>query len=264
MVALAAGKRDTAAGRFTGLLTAIVTPFRDGELDEAAFAALAERQIAAGVQGLVVATGAAGEAATLRPEEVERLIRLSVQVAGRRILIVADVSSNATVATIVRLRQAQDLGADAALVTAPWCNRPSQEGIHRHYEAVADAAALPILVGNEPVRCRVDIAVDTLRRLAALPGIVGLVDFSGDPTRIGAVMDACPDWALLCGDDPSSLGHRVYGGHGAVSLTWARTAAGASTPTELTPTRTPRRSATSSSFWPSRSCRPPSRSPSVR
>lgn len=215
-VTLAAATREAAA--FTGLFTALVTPFRDGELDLAAFAALAERQIAAGVQGLVVATGAAGEAATLRFDEVERLIRLGVQIAAGRVPIIADVSANATAATIARIRQARDLGADAALVTAPWYNRPSQEGIFRHYEAVAEAAGVPILVGNEPARTRVDITADTVRRLTALPGIVGLADASGDLARIDAVAEACPDWTLLSADDRTSLGYRAYGGHGAVSL----------------------------------------------
>lgn len=212
-------QEERAVTRFTGLFTALVTPFRDGGLDESAFTELAERQIAAGVQGLVVASGVAGEAATLRPDETQRLIELCVRAAAGRVLVIAGAASNATAATVELVRQAQDLGADAALVTAPWYNRPSQEGIFRHYQALTEAVAFPILVGNVPSRTAIDISLETLQRLARMPGIVGLEDGAGDITRISAMRQDCRGWAVLSSHDPSGLGHLAYGGHGLISLT---------------------------------------------
>lgn len=214
-----AGAQGEACARFTGCFTSLVTPFRDGELDELAVAALAERQIAAGIAGLVVASGAAGEEPTLRPDERRRLIARCIDVSAGRVPVIAGASSNSTATAVALIREAQGLGADGVHVTAPWYNRPSQEGVFRHYLAASEAATIPLVVGNSPGRTRLDISVETLRRLGQVPGIVGLEDASGDVTRLNAIAEACPAWVLLSGHDPSSLGHLAYGGHGAISLT---------------------------------------------
>lgn len=205
--------------RLSGVLTALVTPFRDGGLDEPAFATLVERQISAGAHGLVVASGVAGEAVTLRGDDARRLIALCVKLADGQVPVIAGGSSNSTAAAVTLVRQAKDLGADAALVTTPWYNRPSQEGVVRHYQAIADSVSFPILVDSSPSRTMTDLPIATLHRLAALPTLVGIVDASADMTRVTATRRACPGWVSLSGDDPSWLGHMALGGHGCLSLT---------------------------------------------
>lgn len=204
--------------RLGGILTALVTPFRDGGLDEAAFVSLVERQISAGANGLVVASGVAGEAPTLRRDEARRLIELCVMIAGGQVPVVAGASSNATAAAVALVRQAQDLGAAAALVTTPWYNRPSQEGAFRHFQAIAEAMDFPVLVDNSPARTMTDLSIATLQRLSALPNLIGVVDGSGDATRVTATRRACPDWVVLSGHDPSGLAHLAQGGQGCISL----------------------------------------------
>lgn len=202
-----------------GVLTALVTPFRDDALDEAALASLVERQIAAGIAGLVVASGVAGEAPTLTFDEVRRVIELCVVTAHGRIPVIAGASSNSTTAAKALVRQARDLGADAAMVTAPWYNRPGQEGAFRHYQAIAEAVDFPVLVDNAGARTMNDLSSATLRRLSALPSIIGIVDSSGDPARTDSTLRDCPDWTVLSGHDPDALGQIAQGVHGCVSLT---------------------------------------------
>jgi 4-hydroxy-tetrahydrodipicolinate synthase len=203
----------------TGVFTDLITPFREDRIDEPAFIALVERQIAAGVRGLVVASGAAGEAPTLCPEEASRLIDLCVKTAAGRAVVVAGAASNSTTATIALVRQAQDLGADGALVVAPWYCRPSQEGAFRHYEAIVEAVGFPMLIGDCPSRTSLTFSVATLERMATLPSLVGIVDATGDAARISMLRRSCPDWVMLSGLDPSMLGCLANGGHGCVSLT---------------------------------------------
>jgi 4-hydroxy-tetrahydrodipicolinate synthase len=202
-----------------GVFTALVTPFRDGAVDEAAMTRLVERQIAAGVHGLVP-VGTTGESATLSHDEQSRVIALTVEVAAGRVPVIAGAGSYSTADAIELARRARQAGADAALVVTPYYNRPSQEGLFLHFQAVAAAAGLPILIYNVPSRTSVDIANATLERLAKLPGIAGVKDATGDMGRASLQRRAIgPSWVMLSGDDPSALGYMANGGHGCISVT---------------------------------------------
>jgi 4-hydroxy-tetrahydrodipicolinate synthase len=204
---------------FAGVFTALVTPFRNGAVDEAAFVALAERQVAAGVHGLVP-VGTTGETATLSHNEHRRVISLSVEIAAGRVPVIAGAGSNSTAEAIELVGHAMAAGADAALVVTPYYNRPSQEGLFQHYSAIASAVDLPLIVYNVPSRTSVDIANDTLERLSALPNIIGVKDATGDMGRASLQRRAIgPDWIMLSGDDPSALGYMAHGGHGCISVT---------------------------------------------
>jgi 4-hydroxy-tetrahydrodipicolinate synthase len=202
-----------------GIFPALITPFRDGQVDEGAFAALVERQIAGGVHGLVP-VGTTGETSTLSHEEHRRVVELCVQVTARRVPVIAGAGSNSTAEAIEFARHAKAVGADATLVVTPYYNRPSQEGLYRHYAAINDAVALPMLVYNVPGRTSVDISNDTLERLSKLPHVAGIKDATADMTRCSLQRLTCgQDWVMLSGDDPSALGYIAHGGHGCISVT---------------------------------------------
>ena len=204
---------------FRGVFTALVTPFSEGRLDERASAALVERQIAAGVHGLVP-VGTTGETATLTHEEHARVVSLCVEVAAGRVPVIAGAGSNSTAEAIQLVRHARSAGADAALVVTPYYNRPSQEGLYRHYEALSGEGSAPVLVYNVPGRTSVDISNDTLAQLSKLPHILGVKDATGDLGRATLQRLACgDDWTLLSGDDASGLGYMAHGGHGCISVT---------------------------------------------
>ena len=203
---------------FRGVLPALVTPFRDEEVDEAAFVALVERQIAGGVHGLVP-VGTTGETATLSHDEHRRVVELCVATAKGRVPVVAGAGSNSTKEAIELVRHAKTIGADAALVVTPYYNRPSQEGLYAHYAAINEAVQLPVLVYNVPARTSVDISDATLARLSKLPNIVGIKDATGDMTRATIQRITCGDgWTMLSGDDPTALGYMAHGGHGCISV----------------------------------------------
>jgi len=204
---------------FRGVLPALVTPFRDGQVDTEAFVRLVERQIAGGVHGLVP-VGTTGESATLSHDEHRQVVELCVKTAAGRVPVVAGAGSNSTQEAIELVRHAKTVGADAALVVTPYYNRPSQEGLYAHYRAINDAVQLPILVYNVPGRTSVDISNDILARLAKLPNIVGIKDATGDLGRASFQRLMCgEDWVMLSGDDPSALGYMAHGGHGCISVT---------------------------------------------
>jgi 4-hydroxy-tetrahydrodipicolinate synthase len=204
---------------FRGVLPALVTPFRDGEVDETAFVALVERQIAGGVHGLVP-VGTTGETATLSHEEHRRVVELCVRTARGRVPVVAGAGSNSTAEAIELVRHAKTVGADAALVVTPYYNRPSQEGLYAHFKAINDAVQLPVLVYNVPARTSVDISNETLARLAKLPNIVGVKDATGDLVRASLQRLECgEDWVMLSGNDDMALGYLAHGGHGCISVT---------------------------------------------
>jgi 4-hydroxy-tetrahydrodipicolinate synthase len=204
---------------FKGVFTALVTPFRDGAVDEDAFVRLVERQIAGGVHGLVP-VGTTGETSTLSHDEHRRVVELCVTTAAGRLPVVAGCGSNSTAEAIELAHHAKTVGADAGLVVTPYYNRPSQEGLYAHYRAINDAVQLPILVYNVPGRTSVDIANETLARLAKLPNIVGIKDATGDLTRASFQRLQCgEDWVMLSGDDPTALGYMAHGGHGCISVT---------------------------------------------
>jgi 4-hydroxy-tetrahydrodipicolinate synthase len=204
---------------FRGVFTALVTPFRGGQLDEATFVQLVERQIAGGVHGLVP-VGTTGETSTLSHAEHRRVVELCVATAAGRVPVIAGAGSNSTAEAIELARHAKEVGANAALVVTPYYNRPSQEGLYRHYSAINDAVDLPVLVYNVPSRTSVDISNETLIRLAKLPNIVGVKDATSDLGRASLQRLTCGEgWVMLSGDDVSALGYLAHGGAGCISVT---------------------------------------------
>jgi len=206
-----------------GAFTALVTPFTaDGALDEAAFGRLLDAQLAGGIAGLVPC-GTTGESPTLSAEERERLIGLSVAAArdagDPRPTVLAGTGTNDTAATIAATRRAAELGADAALVVAPYYNRPNQAMLAAHYTAVADEGGLPIVVYNVPSRTATNVEAATLLELAAHPRIVGVKEASGNLDQIALICRDRPDgFAVLAGDDAWTLPVLALGGDGVVSV----------------------------------------------
>lgn len=204
---------------FKGSIPALVTPFRDGCVDEDSFAAFVEWQIAEGSHGLVPC-GTTGESATLTRKEHHRVVALCVEVARGRVPVIAGCGSNDTATAIEHLDHAARVGADAALVVTPYYNRPSQEGLYQHYKALSEAAKLPIILYNVPARTSVDLSVETMARLAKLPNIAGVKDASGNVARVSAQRLACgPDFQQISGNDDMALGFMAHGGIGCISVT---------------------------------------------
>jgi 4-hydroxy-tetrahydrodipicolinate synthase len=202
-----------------GSIPALITPFRDGIVDESAFAALIERQIAAGSHALVPC-GTTGESATLTAQEHERVVSLCVEITARRVPVIAGAGSNATAHAIALAKHAKRAGADAVLVVAPYYNRPNQEGIAAHFLAIANAVDMPIIVYNVPSRTIVDIAPETLGKIATHPNVAGIKDATGDMSRMArhrALIGG--KFAFLSGDDPSAVGFAAHGGVGCISVT---------------------------------------------
>lgn len=213
-----------ASTQLRGVVTALVTPFRgDGELDEHAFTTLVRRQADAGVSG-VAPVGTTGESPTLTDAERDRLIELSVEVVrasttGPRPTVVAGTGTNDTRATIEATRRAARLGADVALVVAPYYNRPNQPMLEAHYLAVAEEGGLPLLVYNVPTRTASNVAADTLLRLAEHPRIIGVKEASGDLDQVAVILrDRPTGFAVLSGDDAWTLPMLALGGDGVVSV----------------------------------------------
>ena len=204
---------------FKGVFPALVTPFRDGAVDEDAFVRLVERQITGGVHGLVP-VGTTGESATLSHDEHRRVVELCIRTAAGRVPVIAGAGSNSTAEAIELVRHAKTVGADAALVVTPYYNRPSQEGLYAHYAAINEAVQLPVLIYNVPGRTSVDISNDTLARLSKLPNIVGIKDATGDLGRASLQRLTCGEgWTMLSGNDDEALGYLAHGGHGCISVT---------------------------------------------
>jgi 4-hydroxy-tetrahydrodipicolinate synthase len=204
---------------FRGTFTALVTPFRDGEIDVSAFEQLIEAQIGAGITG-IVAIGTTGESPTLSHQEREQVIRLAVARANKRCLVLAGTGSNATQHAIADTKLAEKLGADAALLVAPYYNKPSQEGLFRHFKAIADATSLPIMLYNIPGRCGVDIIPETVAHLAnECRNIVCIKEASGSVERVGELRRRLPDaFTILSGDDSLTLPFMAIGAVGVVSV----------------------------------------------
>ena len=204
---------------FEGIFTALVTPFRGGAVDEPALRELVERQVAAGVDG-VVPCGSTGESATLTPAEHGRVIERVVAAARGRVQVVAGTGSNNTREAIELTRHAKQAGADGALLISPYYNKPTQDGIVAHYAAVAREAAFPLLVYNIPGRTASNIAPATMVRLADLEHVVGVKEASGDLVQISQVIARCPDeFCVLSGDDALTLPMLAIGARGAISTT---------------------------------------------
>ena len=204
---------------FEGVLTALVTPFRDGDLDEDALRDLIERQIEAGVDGLVPC-GSTGESATLSHKEHEVVVEIAVQAARGRVPVVAGTGSNDTAAAIEFTRHAKRAGADGALLISPYYNKPTQQGIVEHYAAVACAAQLPLLVYNIPGRTGSNILPATMARLADIEHVVGVKEASGNLGQISELIARCPDdFDVLSGDDALTLAMLAVGAGGVISTT---------------------------------------------
>lgn len=207
------------ARRFSGVFTALVTPFRDGAVDFPAFDKLIERQIAAGIAGLVP-VGTTGEAATLSDEEAVDLIARTVALAKGRAMIVAGAGANDTRKAVDKARKAEKAGADALLVVTPYYNKPSQAGLIAHYAAVAQATALPIMLYSVPGRCGVEIAPETCAALMARhANIVAIKEAGGDPARVTSLRRGCGDKLIIhSGDDALTLPFLSLGACGVTSV----------------------------------------------
>jgi 4-hydroxy-tetrahydrodipicolinate synthase len=204
---------------FRGTFTALVTPFRNGDVDLAALEKLIEAQIAAGITG-VVAVGTTGESPTLTHDEKEEVIRRTVRIANGRCKVLAGTGSYSTREAIAATKSAEDTGVDGALLVAPYYNKPSQEGLFRHFKAIAEATSLPITLYNIPGRCAVDIGADTVVRLVeSCRNIVSIKEASGSVERVGELRRRLPDeCTILSGDDSLTLPFMAVGAAGVVSV----------------------------------------------
>jgi len=210
---------STVRDRIRGSIPALITPMKDGAVDEAAFRKLVNWQIEQGSHGLVPC-GTTGESPTLSHEEHMRVIEICVEEARGRVPVIAGAGSNATAEAISLTRHAKRVGADAVLSVTGYYNKPSQEGLYRHYAAIADAVDIPILVYNIPGRAIVEISVETMGRLAELKNIIGVKDATANLARPLRERIACGhDWRMLSGEDSTTLGYMAQGGHGCISVT---------------------------------------------
>jgi len=204
---------------FSGSFTALITPFRDGEVDEKAFQEFVNWQIEEGSNG-VVPVGTTGESPTLSHDEHKRVVELCIEVAKGKVPVIAGAGSNSTSEAIDLTRHAKSAGADAALVVTPYYNKPTQEGLYQHYKVIAEAVDIPIIIYNIPGRSIVDMSVDTMARLAKLTNIVGVKDATADLTRPLATRVAIgAGFCQLSGEDATIGAFLGQGGHGCISVT---------------------------------------------
>ncbi|MEO1422068.1 MAG: 4-hydroxy-tetrahydrodipicolinate synthase [Pseudomonadota bacterium] len=204
---------------FRGSLPALITPFANGKVDEAALKSLVNWHVAEGSHGLVP-VGTTGESPTLSHEEHERVIELVVEAAAGRVPVIAGAGSNNTTEAIGLIQHAEKVGADGALVVTPYYNKPTQGGLIAHYTALHDASTLPIIIYNIPGRSVIDMSPETMGHLAKLPRIVGVKDATGDVVRVSQQRSTCgADFVQLSGEDPSALGFNAHGGIGCISVT---------------------------------------------
>ncbi len=204
---------------FKGSITALVTPFRAGKFDESAYRALVDWQINSGTHALAP-VGTTGESATLSHAEHRRVIEVCVAEARRRVPVIAGAGSNNTTEAIELAQFAEKAGADGVLVVTPYYNRPSQEGMYRHFKAINDAIGIPIILYNIPPRSVVDLSIETMRRLFELKNIAGVKDATGNLARTALQRQALgPDFIQLSGEDMTALAVMAHGGEGCISVT---------------------------------------------
>jgi len=205
--------------RIKGSITALITPFKDGKVDEASFRKLVNWQIAEGTQGLVPC-GTTGESPTLSHEEHNRVIELCVEEARGRVPVIAGAGSNSTDEAIMLTRHAKEVGCDAVLSVTGYYNKPTQEGQYRHFMAIADAVDIPIVLYNIPARAIVGITVETMVRLAKHKNIIGVKDATANLMRPSLERLAIgKDWLMVSGEDGTALGYNAHGGQGCISVT---------------------------------------------
>ena len=204
---------------FTGTYTAIVTPFKNGRLDETALARLVKLQVKGGVDG-IVPVGTTGESPTVDYDEHIRIVELSVKFAAGKIKVLAGTGANSTSEAIFLTQAAERVGADGSLQVAPYYNKPSQEGLYQHFKAIAKATKLPIVLYSIPGRCGIEIAVDTVKRLAAdCKNIVGIKEAGGSCDRVSQLRAALgPKFEILSGDDSLTLSFMAVGAQGVISV----------------------------------------------
>lgn len=205
--------------QFRGSYTALVTPFKNGGLDEKAFRDLVEWQIAEGTDGLVP-VGTTGESPTLSHDEHHKVVEWCVDQARGRVPVIAGAGSNSTSEAISLAQHAEKAGANAVLVVTPYYNKPTQEGMYVHFKAVNDAIGIPIIIYNIPPRSVVDMSVDTMKRLYELKNIAGVKDATANLGRVSQQRHALgPDFIQLSGEDMTALAYNAAGGHGCISVT---------------------------------------------
>ncbi len=204
---------------FHGSIVALLTPFKGGKVDEAAFQSFVEWQVAQGTHGLVPC-GTTGESPTLSHEEHNRVVELCIEAAGGKVPVMAGSGSNSTDEAIALTRHAKKAGAQAALVVTPYYNKPSQEGLYQHFKAIHDAADFPIFIYNIPGRSVVDMSVATMARLAKLPNIIGVKDATADLSRPSRLLaEVGSDFIQLSGEDATAMAFNAQGGVGCISVT---------------------------------------------
>ncbi len=204
---------------FKGSIVALITPLRNGVVDEQSFQDLVEWHVDQGTQGLVPC-GTTGESPTLSHAEHKRVVELCVEAARKRVPVIAGTGSNSTAEAVDFTRHAKAAGADAALVVCPYYNRPTQEGLYQHFKAISEAVDLPLLIYNIPIRTAVDMSIATMARLARLPNIVGVKDATNDLARPLRTRQAIgPEFCMLSGEDVTALAFNAQGGVGCISVT---------------------------------------------
>jgi 4-hydroxy-tetrahydrodipicolinate synthase len=209
----------TAKTKFRGSFTALVTPFKNGSVDEKAFRDLVEWQIAEGTNGLVP-VGTTGESPTLSHQEHGDVVEWCVGQARGRVPVVAGAGSNSTKEAVELAKHAEKAGADAVLVVTPYYNKPTQEGLYQHFKAINDAIGIPILIYNIPPRSVIDMSVDTMKRLYELKNIAGVKDATANMARVTQQRAAMgEDFNQMSGEDITALGFMAHGGHGCISVT---------------------------------------------
>jgi 4-hydroxy-tetrahydrodipicolinate synthase len=209
----------TARTGFRGSFTALVTPFKNGSVDEKAFRGLVDWQIAEGTNGLVP-VGTTGESPTLTHHEHNAVVEWCIDQAKGRVPVVAGAGSNSTREAVELSQHAEKAGADAVLVVTPYYNKPTQEGLYQHFKAINDAVGIPIIIYNIPARSVIDMSVETMQRLFELKNVAGVKDATANVVRVSQQRAAMgTDFNQLSGEDATALGFMAHGGHGCISVT---------------------------------------------
>jgi len=204
--------------KFSGSIVALITPFKDGKVDEKGLREVIEWHIASGIDGLVPC-GTTGESATLSHEEHERVVEITIQSARGRIPVIAGTGSNSTKEAIRLTKSAKQAGADAALLISPYYNKPTQEGLYQHFKAISEAVDIPLFLYNIPGRTAVNILPTTIARIAELKNVIGVKEATGDLKQVAETIAACPkEFIILSGDDFTTLPLLAVGGQGVISV----------------------------------------------
>ncbi len=204
---------------FKGVFTALLTPFKNGELDEVSFRSFIDFQIESGIHGLVP-VGTTGESPTVSHDEHKLAVEICIDQASKKVPVIAGTGSNNTAEAIELTNHASEKGADAALVVTPYYNKPNQEGLYAHYKAIAENSDIPIMIYNIPGRSIVDMNLETMNKLFQIKNIIGVKDATSDISRVFKYKSIIGDsFNQLSGEDATTLAYMIYGGHGSISVT---------------------------------------------